>query len=80
MYKPIIVATQNDTVGSVTLKARQTAVFLQRLDRWSLVIVRSTKYEESSYTPHIERAVRLLRALLAINSNLQDPTATATLR
>jgi hypothetical protein len=74
------VATQNDTVGSVTLKARQTSVFLQRIDRWSLVIVRSTKYEDASYTPHVERAVRLLRALLAINSNLQDPTAAATLR
>jgi len=67
-----IMNVENDLPLSLSLKTKATTLFLQRIERSSLVVIYKNNIDEQMCLQAIEKSARLLKSVLILNNNLQD--------
>jgi hypothetical protein len=66
-----LMAAQNDVPLSLTLKARKTTLFVQRIERATLVVVYKNSVDIAALQKEIDKTAHLLRKVLVMASNLK---------
>jgi hypothetical protein len=66
-----LMAAQNDIPLAITLKSRRTTLFLQRIERSTMVVVYKNSVDANQTQKEIERTAQLLRKVLVMASNLK---------